>query len=46
MKILKLSSFILALPFAIANPVKNGGFEQGEPSDGKLKGGPILGKSR
>ncbi|KFX98733.1 hypothetical protein V497_00203 [Pseudogymnoascus sp. VKM F-4516 (FW-969)] len=43
MKILKVSSFILALPFAIANPVKNGGFEQGEPSDGKLKGGPILG---
>lgn len=45
MKFLKLSSVVLALPFAIANPVKNVDFAHGQPSDGKLKGGPILGKS-
>jgi hypothetical protein len=45
MKFLQLSSVVLALPFAIANPVKNVDFEHGQPSDGKLKGGPILGKS-
>ena len=44
MKLLKLSSFVLALPFATANPVKTGDFKDGQPSDGKLKGGPILGK--
>lgn len=45
MKLLQLSSFVLALPFALANPVKTGDFKDGLPSDGKLKGGPILGMS-